>query len=66
VKETGKLRFNSQSGRNGGQQLGSARSAGRSAGNKSTSELSTMLSGSLQIELLRQIEGLNSTDEAAL
>jgi hypothetical protein len=69
--ETGKLRFNSKSGGNSGQQVGSARSAGRSAGNKSASaqlqpELSTTLSASLRIELLRQIEGLNSTDEAAL
>jgi hypothetical protein len=68
--ESGRLRFNSNSGANGGQQVGSARPAGRSTGNKSASalpqpELSTVLSASLRIELLRQIDGLNSTDEAA-
>jgi hypothetical protein len=57
--ETGKLRFNSKSGCNGGQQVGSDHPAGRSAGNKPASvflqsELSTVLSGSLRIELLRQ------------
>jgi len=66
--ETGKLKINSTSG---GQQLGSARPAGRSAGNKPASaslqpELSTVLSASLRIELLREIDGLNSADEAAL
>jgi hypothetical protein len=71
VPETGKLKINSKSGGNGGQQVGSDRSAGRSAENKSASaqlqpELSTVLSASLRIELLRQIDGLNSTDEAAL
>jgi hypothetical protein len=69
--ETGKLGFNSKSGGNGGQQVGSDRSAGRGAGNKPASalvqsELSTVLSASLRIELLRQIDGLNSADEAAL
>jgi len=69
--EPGKLRFNSKSGGNGGRQLDSARSAGRSAGNKSASaslqpELSVALSASLRIELLRQIAGLSSADEAAL
>jgi hypothetical protein len=69
--ETGKPAINSKSSGNGGQHVGSARPAGRSAGNKPASalpqpELSTALSASLRIELLRQIDGLNSTDEAAL
>ncbi len=69
--ETGKLRSNSKSGGNGAQQLGSDRAAGRGAGNKSASaslqrELSTALSASLRVELLREIDGLNSTDDAAL
>ena len=69
--ETGKLRFNSKTGGNGGHQLGSARSASRSAGNKPASaslqpELSIALLASLRIELLRQIDGLSSADEAAL
>jgi hypothetical protein len=69
--ETGTLRINSKSGGNGGQQFRSDRPAGRSAGNRSASaslrsELSTILSASLRVELLRQIESLNSTDEAAL
>jgi hypothetical protein len=69
--ETGKLRINSKSGSNGGQQLASDRSAGRGAGNKSASnslqrELSMALSASLRVELLREIDGLTSADEAAL
>jgi hypothetical protein len=69
--ESGRLRFNSNSGANGGQPVGSVRPSDRSAGNKSASallrtELSTVLSASLRIELLRQIDGLNSTDEATL
>jgi hypothetical protein len=69
--ETGRLRFNSKSGSNGGQQVSSDRPAGRSSGNKPASasprpELSMALSASLRIELLRQIDGLNSADEAAL
>jgi hypothetical protein len=69
--ETGKPKINSTSGGNGAKQLGSDRPAGRGAGNKSASvslhcELSTALSGSLRVELLRQIDGLNSADEAAL
>jgi hypothetical protein len=69
--ETGTLRINSKSGGNGGQQVGSARPAGRSAGNKPASaslqpELSVALSASLRIELLRQIDGFSSADEAAL
>jgi hypothetical protein len=69
--EPGKLRINSKSSGNGGQQLGSARSANRGGGNKPASaslqpELSVALSASLRTELLRQIDGLNSADEAAL
>jgi hypothetical protein len=69
--EPGKLRINSKSGGNGAQQLGSDRPAVRDAKNKSASasrhrELSMALSGSLRVELLRQINGLNSADEAAL
>jgi hypothetical protein len=68
--ETGKLKINSKSGGNGGQQVGS-RPAGRSVGNKPASaslrpELSVALSASLRIELLRQIDGLSSADEAAV
>jgi hypothetical protein len=67
--ETGKLKIKSDG--NGAQQLGSDRPAGRSAPNKSASaslqrELSTTLSASLRVELLREINGLNSADEAAL
>ena len=67
--ETGKLKIKSDG--NGAQQLGSDRPAGRGAGNKSASaslrrELSAALSASLRVELLRQIDGLSSTDEAAL
>jgi hypothetical protein len=69
--ETGKLRFNSESGGNGGQQVGSNRSAGRRPENKPASaqlqpELSMVFSASLRVELLSEIDGLNSADEAAL
>ena len=69
--ETGSPRISSKSGGNGAQKLGSDRQAGRGAGNKSVSasfpsELSSALSASLRVELLRQIEGLSSADEAAL
>jgi hypothetical protein len=69
--ETGKLRFNGKSGGNGDQHVASDRPARRSAGNKPASaqlqpELSMVLSASLRLELLRQIDGLNSTEEAAL
>jgi hypothetical protein len=69
--ETGKPKINSKSGGNGAQQLGSDRPTGRDARNKSASaprqrDLSMALSGSLRVELLRQIDGLNSTEEAAL
>jgi hypothetical protein len=61
--ETGKLRINSKSGGNGGQQVGSEN---KSASASLQRELSMALSASLRVELLREIEGLNSTDEAAL
>ena len=69
--EIGKLRINSKSGGNGAQQAGSDRPTGHSAGNKPASasvqpELSMALSASLLVELLRQIDGLSSADEAAL
>ena len=69
--ETGKLKIHSKSGGNAAPQLGSDRSAGRGAGNKSASaslqrELSMALSASLRVELLREIDGLSSADEAAL
>jgi hypothetical protein len=67
--ETGKLKSNSNFGGNGAQQLGSDRRTRRGGGNKSASlqrELSTALSASLRVELLREIDGLSSTDEAAL
>jgi hypothetical protein len=57
---------------NGGQQAGPARLPGRGGrANKSgsaslRSELSTALSASLRVELLHEIDGLNSADEAAL
>jgi hypothetical protein len=69
--ESGRLRFNSKSGGNGGQRVGSDHPAHRSVGKKPASaqlrpELSMVLSASLRVELLRQIDGLNSADEAAL
>ena len=69
--EAGKGKINSKFAGNGAQQLGSDRPAGRGAGNKPASpqlqpELSVALSASLRTELLRQIDGLNSADEAAL
>jgi ERF superfamily len=68
--ETGNIKINRKSGGNGGQQISSDRSASR-GGNKSASaslqrELSTVLAASLQAELLREIDGLSSADEAAL
>jgi hypothetical protein len=65
------LKISSKTGGNGGQQLGSDRPASRSGGNKSASaslqcELSMALSASLRVELLREIDGLSSADEAAL
>jgi hypothetical protein len=69
--ETGKSSFHSKSGGNGGHRVDSDRSAGRSARSKPASaqlqpELSMVLSASLRVELLCEIDGLNSTDEAAL
>jgi len=69
--ETGKLKINSKSGGNGAQQFGSDRLAGGGARNKPASaslqrELSTVLSASLRIELLCEIDGLSSADKAAL
>jgi len=66
------LRINSKTASNGGQQTAPDRLPGRGGrANKSGSaslqrELSTALSASLRVELLRQIDGLSSTDEAAL
>jgi ERF superfamily len=65
-------KVNSKPASNGGQQAGADRLPGRgSRANKSgsaslRSELSTALSASLRVELLRQIDGLSSADEAAL
>jgi hypothetical protein len=69
--ETANIKINRQSGSNGGQQITLDRATGRGARNKSTSallqrELSSVLSASLRAELLREINGLNSADEAAL
>jgi len=68
--ETGKLSVNSKSGGNGGQRVGSGRSAGR------TLEINVLLPScslnyrwsfqqALRVELLCEMDGLNSTDEAA-
>jgi hypothetical protein len=67
--ETGKLKIKPDG--YGAERFGSDRPAGRSGGNKSASasrqrELSTVLSASLRSELLREIDSLGSTDEAAL
>jgi hypothetical protein len=69
--ETANIKINRQSGSNGGQQITLDRATGRGARNKSTSallqrELSSVLSASLRAELLREINDLNSADEAAL
>jgi hypothetical protein len=69
--EKANIKINRKSGGNGGQQINSDRSTGRGSGNKSASasrqrELSTILSASLRAELLREIDGLTSADEAAL
>jgi ERF superfamily len=66
------LKVNSKTVSNAGRQTASDRLPGRSSrANKSgsasrQSELSAALSASLRAELLRQIEGLSSADEAAL
>ena len=65
-------KVNSKTASNGGQQAGADRLPGRGGrANKSgsvslQSELSTALSASLRVELLREIDGLSSADEAAL
>jgi hypothetical protein len=69
--ETANIKINRQSGSNGGQKITLDRATGRGARNKSTSallqrELSSVLSASLRAELLREINDLNSADEAAL
>ena len=65
------IRSNRQSGGSGGQKVSSDRSTGRRGGIKYASnsrrrELSTTLSASLRAELLREIDGLSSADQAAL
>jgi len=69
--DAGELKFNSKAGGNDSKRIGSTRPAGRRPGNKPASaqlqsELSMVLSASLRVELLREIDGLCSTDEAAL
>jgi hypothetical protein len=70
--EIGNLKVNSKTASNGGQQTAPHRPPGRSGrANKSDSvspqsELSTTLSASLRVELLREIDGLSSADQAAL
>jgi ERF superfamily len=70
--EIEKLRGNSKTANNGVRQASAGRLAGRGGrANKSgsaslQSELSAALSASLRTELLRQIDGLSSADEAAL
>ena len=71
VAQTEKLSIESKSVGNGGQQAGSNRRAGRARANKFSSpspdsELSVALSASLRAELLREIEGLVTADDAAL
>jgi ERF superfamily len=66
------LKVNSKTASNGGQQAGADRRPGRGGrANKSgpaslQSELSAALSASLRAELLREIDGLSSTEDAAL
>jgi hypothetical protein len=66
------LKFNSKTASNGGQQASVDRLPGRGGrANKSRpvslqSELSTALSASLRVELLREVDRLSSADEAAL
>ena len=71
ARETNKLRADSKSGSNGSQQSASERRAGQGRVNKSGSgspqrELSAAPSASLRAELLREIEGLSTADDAAL
>ena len=68
--ETGK-KVSSKTIGNGGQQTQSDQRAGRASANNSGStsrqaELSAVLSASLGAELLRELEGLSSADDAAL
>ena len=69
--ETGKLRTDSTSSSNGGQQRVSDRLTRRGKAKKLGSptlkrELSAALSASLRTELLREIEDLSAPDDAAL
>ena len=69
--ESGKIRTDSASSTNGGQQDVSDGRAGRRKAKKHGSptlkrELSAALSASLRTELLREIEGLSAPDDAAL
>jgi ERF superfamily protein len=70
VPESEKPRINRKAGANAGQPTGLHRSAGRGGSNRSGSastqfELSSALSASLSAELLREIESLNTADDAA-
>ena len=69
--QTEKVSIESRSVTNGGQPTSSNRRAGRDRANKFSSpspnsELSVALSASLRVELLREIECLGATDDAAL
>jgi hypothetical protein len=68
--ETNKLRADSKSGSNGSQQSASERRATRSSVKSGSDsprrELSATLSESLRTELLREMEGLSTADDAAL
>ena len=71
--EIEKLRGNSKTANNGGRQTapdrrlpGRGGRANKSVSASLQSELSAALSASLRVELLRQIEGLSSADQAAL
>jgi hypothetical protein len=71
VPEREKPRINRRAGVNGGQQIGSHRPAGRGSPNRSGSastqvELSSARSASLRAELLHEIEGVSTADDAAL
>jgi hypothetical protein len=66
------LKVNSKTASNGGQQAGADRlpyrggRANKSGSVSLQSELSTTLSASLRVELLREVDSLSSADEAAL
>jgi ERF superfamily len=71
VEQPEKVSIESKSAGNGGQPTTSNREAGRTGANKfnsrsTKSELSVALSASLRAELLREIECLGATDDAAL